>query len=268
MNLGLQDKHIIVTGASGGIGKETLKTFLAESTRITATYHTNREPLLQLVHNNNQNRVALVQTDVRNEDSVRNLFAEADSKFGRVDVLVANAGIAHGPAPIHKMSFEQWEETMNVNLAGAFLCAKHFFKNLERYPEDTASLILIGSTAGLFGEANYADYASSKAALHGLMMSLKNEIVHLAPRGRVNLVNPGWTMTPMAQSTLQDPETLKRILQTIPMQKVATPSDIANTILALASDIMTGHISGETVTVAGGMEGRILFDRDEIDIEE
>ncbi len=267
MNLGLQDKHIIVTGASGGIGKETLKTFLAEGTRITATYHTNRETLEDL-RENNPDRVALVQTDVTDEDSVMNLFAEAESKFGRIDVLAANAGIAHGPVQIHNMSLEQWQETMSVNLTGVFLCAKHFFKNLKRHPDDSASLILVGSTAGLFGEAKYADYASSKAALHGLMMSLKNEIIHLAPRGRVNLVNPGWTMTPMAQSTLQDSEVMTKILQTIPMQKVATPSDIANVMVMLASDLVTGHMSGETLTVAGGMEGRVLFDRDEIDIEE
>ncbi|MBD3159464.1 MAG: SDR family oxidoreductase [Candidatus Lokiarchaeota archaeon] len=265
MNLGLQDKHIMVTGASGGIGKQTLKAFLGEGTKVTATYHTNRETLEEL-HERKPNRVALIQVNVADEDSVMNLFAEAESQFGRIDVLVANAGIAHGPAQIHEISLEQWQETMSVNLTGVFLCAKHFFRNLKRHPDDSASLILVGSTAGLFGEAKYADYASSKAAMHGLMMSLKNEIVQLAPHGRVNLVNPGWTMTPMAESTLQDPEIMTRILQTIPMQKVATPSDIANVMVMLASDVMAGHISGETITVAGGMEGRVLFDRDDIEI--
>ncbi|MGV9102949.1 MAG: SDR family NAD(P)-dependent oxidoreductase [Promethearchaeia archaeon] len=267
MNLGLQGKHVIITGASGGIGRRTVKAFLNEKAVVTATYNSNQQTLENFLKRY-EDSINIVQLDVADENSVKNLFQQAESKFGRVDILVANAGIAHGPASIAKMSLEQWNETMDVNLKGVFLCAKYFFRNLERYPEDTGSLILIGSTAGLFGEANYADYASSKAALHGLMKSLKNEIVYLAPRGRVNLVNPGWTMTSMAESTLHDPETLKRIMQTIPMQKVATPSDIANTILAVSSDIMTGHMSGETVTVAGGMEGRILFDRDEIDIEE
>lgn len=99
-------------------------------------------------------------------------------------------------------------------------------------------------------------------------MSLKNEIVHLAPKGRVNLVNPGWTMTPMAEEALTDRDMTKRILQTIPMRKTAVPKDIAGAILYLASDVLAGHVSGQTITVAGGMEGRVLFTLDEIDSTE
>jgi 3-oxoacyl-[acyl-carrier protein] reductase len=152
-----------------------------------------------------------------------------------------------------------------VNLTGSFLCAKYFFANLERHPGESASLILIGSTAGFFGEAWYSDYSTSKAGLHGLMMSLKNEIVHLSRKGRVNLVNPGWTVTPMAEDALKDYGMVRRILQTVPMRKVASPKDIANTILYLASDRLSGHVSGQTINVAGGMEGRVLFTQDEID---
>lgn len=264
MDLNLEDKHILVTGASGGIGRETVKAFLGENAVVTATYNTNRRPLEDLPEKYPK-KIKIIKVDITHEHSVKNLFDEAESEFGRIDVLVANAGIAHGPSPVHEMSLGQWQETMNVNLTGSFLCAKYFFKNIKRNPSESASLILIGSTAGIFGEAKYVDYASSKAALHGLMMSLKNEIVHLAPKGRVNLVNPGWTMTPMAESTLQDPEEMNRILQTIPMQKVAVPSDIAHTVLMLASDTVAGHISGETISVAGGMEGRVLFSLDNID---
>jgi NAD(P)-dependent dehydrogenase (short-subunit alcohol dehydrogenase family) len=101
--------------------------------------------------------------------------------------------------------------------------------------------------------------------MHGMMMSLKNEIVHLAPLGRVNLVNPGWTLTPMAEKALTDKDMVKRILQTIPMRKTAVSEDIAGAILYLASDNLAGHVSGQTITVAGGMEGRVLFTPDEID---
>ncbi|MFX1603502.1 MAG: SDR family NAD(P)-dependent oxidoreductase, partial [Promethearchaeota archaeon] len=111
----------------------------------------------------------------------------------------------------------------------------------------------------------YCDYSTSKAGLHGLMMSLKNEIVHLSRKGRVNLVNPGWTVTPMAEDALNNHGMISRILQTIPMRKVASPEDIANTILYLASDRLSGHVSGQTINVAGGMEGRVLFTQDEID---
>ena len=125
-------------------------------------------------------------------------------------------------------------------------------------------MILVGSTAGVFGEAWYSDYATSKAGMHGLMMSLKNEITHIAPKGRVNIVNPGWTLTPMAEEALSDNDMVTRILQTIPMRKTATPQDISSAILFLASDVLAGHVSGQTINVSGGMEGRLLFTPDEI----
>jgi NAD(P)-dependent dehydrogenase (short-subunit alcohol dehydrogenase family) len=155
-----------------------------------------------------------------------------------------------------------------VNLTGSFLFAKHFFANLERHKGDSASLILIGSTAGVFGEAWYSDYAASKAAMHGLMMSLKNEITHIAPKGRVNLVNPGWTLTPMTEEALSDKEMVTRILQTIPMRKTATTQDISSAIMYLASDVLAGHVSGQTINVAGGMEGRVLFTQEDIKARE
>ena len=96
-------------------------------------------------------------------------------------------------------------------------------------------------------------------------MTLKNEIVHLAVRGRVNLVNQGWTITPMAEDALSDKAAVSRIMQTIPLRKVAVPSYIANAILYLASDTLAGHVSGQTITVAGGMEGRVLFSKDNIE---
>ena len=126
---------------------------------------------------------------------------------------------------------------------------------------------VVGSTAGEFGEAWYSDYSTSKAGLTGLLLSLKNEIVHLAPRGRVNLVNPGWTLTPMAEGRLENKESVAHILQTIPLRKVATPEDIASTMVYLLSDKLAGHVSGQTITVAGGMEGRVLFTPDETHID-
>ena len=96
-------------------------------------------------------------------------------------------------------------------------------------------------------------------------MTLKNEIVHLAVRGRVNLVNPGWTITPMTEGSLSDKAMVSRIIQTIPLRKVATPSDITHAILYLSSDKLAGHVSGQTITVAGGMDGRVLFSRDEVE---
>jgi NAD(P)-dependent dehydrogenase (short-subunit alcohol dehydrogenase family) len=264
MNTGLKNKHVLITGASGGIGLELTSLFLSEGSRVTAAYHHSPAELKRIGREWPKQMIA-VSADIRDEAQVKSLFEQANASFGRADVLIANAGIANlEEAPVHRMELKQWENTLAVNLTGTFLSAKYFFQNLESYHGDYASLVLVGSTAGVFGEAWFCDYATSKAAMHGLLMSLKNEIVHLAPKGRVNLVNPGWTITPMSQDTLKDPKKVRRILQTIPMRKTAVPADVANAILFLASDVMSGHVSGQAITVAGGMEGRVLFAPEEI----
>ncbi len=261
MDTGLKNKHILITGAAGGIGLETVKTFLREGARVTALYHRGEGELPSLAADG---RLTTVSADVRREEDVRAAFRHASETFGRVDVSVSNAGIANEEGiGVHEMSLEQWNRTLTVNLTGAFLCAKYFFKNLEEFPGKSAALVLVGSTAGIFGEAWYSDYATSKAGMYGLMMSLKNEIVYLAHRGRVNMVNPGWTRTPMAEGALTDVEMVKRIHQTIPMKKTATTKDIAHAIVFLSSDQLAGHISGQSITVAGGMEGRALYTPDE-----
>ena len=118
--------------------------------------------------------------------------------------------------------------------------------------------MLVGSTAGLFGEAGHADYAAAKAAIvSGLLPSLKNEVVRIAPRARVNAVCPGWTESPMTRGSL-DEETLKRVTRTMALTKVAQPEDVAAQVVALASDRLSAHVTGQIVTVAGGMEGRLL----------
>jgi 3-oxoacyl-[acyl-carrier protein] reductase len=122
------------------------------------------------------------------------------------------------------------------------------------------SLVLVGSTAGIFGEAGHADYSSAKSAiLHGLLLSLKNEVVRAAPRARVNAVAPGWTQSRMTREAL-DEERVHQITRTMPLRKVANPEDVARQVVALASDEISGHVTGQIVTVAGGMEGRVVHD--------
>jgi 3-oxoacyl-[acyl-carrier protein] reductase len=120
---------------------------------------------------------------------------------------------------------------------------------------------LIGSTAGVFGEAGHADYAAAKSAvIRGLLLSLKNEVVRVAPRARVNAVAPGWTRSPMTRREVEDPSLVDRVTRTMPLRKVATPEDVAAQVVILASDELSGHLTGEVVVVAGGMEGRVLHE--------
>ena len=147
-------------------------------------------------------------------------------------------------------------QTLRSNLTATFLTARAFLREVER--NGRGNLVLVGSTAGRFGEAGHADYAAAKSAIQvGLLLSLKNEIVRVAAGGRVNAVAPGWTYSPMTRGAL-DPEVVERISRTMALRKVATADDIARAVLVLASDELSGHISGELVTVAGGMEGRTI----------
>jgi NAD(P)-dependent dehydrogenase (short-subunit alcohol dehydrogenase family) len=104
--------------------------------------------------------------------------------------------------------------------------------------------------------------------MYGFMRSLKNEIARVVPRGRVNTVAPGWVLTPMAKEAMENKEVVTRVLQTIPMRKVANPEDVANAIAYLASDKASGHVSGTIVEVTGGMEGRLLYQPHEVQSKE
>jgi 3-oxoacyl-[acyl-carrier protein] reductase len=185
------------------------------------------------------------------------LFEQAREQLGAVDVCVANAGVWPTPDEgLWEVSLARWEETLRLNLTATFLTARGFLREVERTGH--GNIVLIGSTAGRFGEAGHADYAAAKAAIQGgLLLSLKNEIVRIAPLGRANAVAPGWTYSPMTRGAL-DPDVVERVTRTMALRKVASADDIARAVVVLASDELSGHISGELVTVAGGMEGRTL----------
>ena len=185
------------------------------------------------------------------------LFDEARGALGQIDVCVAVQGAwPREDVPVWELSLERWEETLRANLTTTFLVARAYLREVARVGH--GSLVLIGSTAGVFGEAGHADYAAAKSAvLGGLLLSLKNEIVRIAPGGRVNAVAPGWTESPMTRG-LVDPEQVRAVSRTMALRKVAQPEDIAAQVVVLASDTLSGHVSGQVVTVAGGMEGRTI----------
>ena len=160
--------------------------------------------------------------------------------------------------PVWELPLERWDATLRANLTATFLTARAFCREIVR--NGRGSLVLVGSTAGLFGEAGHADYASAKSAIvHGLLLSLKNEVVRVAPGARVNAVCPGWTESPMTRG-LVDAERVATISRTMALRKVAQPEDVAAQVVALASDVVSGHVTGQVVTVAGGMEGRVVHE--------
>ena len=258
METGLRGKGVLVTGGSGGIGSACVRAFAAEGARVAIHFHSGRERAEALA--DEVGGAPTISADLRDEAAVDRLFAAARAELGAVDVCAAVAGVwPPEDVPVWDLTLERWEETVRANLTATFLTARGFLREVERTGH--GSLVLVGSTAGLFGEAGHADYAAAKSAIvGGLLLSLKNEIVRIAPRARVNAVCPGWTESPMTRSSLADPELVGRISRTMPLRKVATPEDVAAQVVVLASDELSGHVTGQVVTVAGGMEGRVLHD--------
>jgi 3-oxoacyl-[acyl-carrier protein] reductase len=246
---------VLVAGGSGGIGAACARAFAAEEARVVVHYNRGEERARALADEIGAAGVA--QADVTREDDVERLFAEARSALGQVDVCVQVQGMwPKEDVPVWELPLERFEETLRVNLTSAFLVAREYLREVERTGH--GSLVLVGSTAGVFGEAGHADYAAAKAALgSGLLLSLKNEIVRIAPRGRVNAVAPGWTESPMTRGFV-DPEQVRTVSRTMALRKVAQPEDVAAQVVVLASDVLSGHVTGQLVVVAGGMEGRTV----------
>jgi 3-oxoacyl-[acyl-carrier protein] reductase len=254
MQTGLAGKRVLVTGASGGIGAACARAFAAEGCRLALHYHRGRDRAEALAADVPGS--LLLQADLRDEHDADRLFEAA----GPLDVCAAVAGIwPEEDVPVWDLPLARWEETLRANLTATFLTARGFLRSVKE--SGHGSLVLVGSTAGVFGEAGHADYAAAKSAIvRGLLLSLKNEIVRIAPVGRVNAVCPGWTVSPMTRATLDDPAVLDRATRTMALRKAATPEDVARQVVVLASDELSGHVTGQVVLVAGGMEGRFLHD--------
>lgn len=271
MNAELRGQVVLITGASGGIGSATARAFAGEGARVILHCHSGRDRATRLAAELGSDSAHVLSADLRREAAVKKLFEAAERRFGGVDVLVANAGAWETrDIGLQDMTLRQWEDTLRAVLTSSFLCLREFLRVVARRKRGNA--VLVGSTAAVFGEAGHADYAAAKSAMaFGLTRTLKNEIARLAPHtadycgGRVNCVCPGWTVVPRNAAKLGDAAVVRKVAATMALPKIARPADIANAILYLASDRLAGHVSGQTVVVAGGMEGRTLWRPEEID---
>jgi 3-oxoacyl-[acyl-carrier protein] reductase len=252
---GLAGKRVLVTGASGGIGAASARAFATEGAAVFVHYHRGRERAEAVAAE--LGGAPIGAADLTREDDTDRLFEEARTALGGIDVCAAVSGVwPREDVPVWELPLERWENTLAQNLRSTFLTARGFLREVAR--SGHGSLVMVASTAGLFGEAGHADYAAAKSAIAGgLLLSLKNEVVRVAPRARVNVVAPGWTVSPMTREALTE-EQLARVTRTMALRKVAQTEDVARVVITLASDELSGHVTGQVVTVAGGMEGRVL----------
>jgi 3-oxoacyl-[acyl-carrier protein] reductase len=251
METGLRGKRVLVTGASGGIGSACARAFAGEGAEVVLHFHRGRDRAEALARELGE--ATVVGADLTSEGEVDRLFAGA----GPLDVCAAVAGVwRREDVPVWELALERWQATVDANLTATFLTARGFLRSVAE--RGRGSLVLVGSTAGVFGEAGHADYAAAKSAIvYGLLLSLKNEVVRVAPNARVNAVCPGWTYSPMTRGEVDD-EVLDRVTATMALRKIAQPEDVARQVVVLASDELSGHVTGQVVVVAGGMEGRLL----------
>jgi 3-oxoacyl-[acyl-carrier protein] reductase len=247
--INLSNKVAIITGASRGIGAATAILFAKAGIRaVVINYNRDRDAAEHVVGECESFGAAAlpIRADVSRVAAVDRMVEKTVARFGRLDILVANAGIWK-EAPIEKMTETDWDETIDINLKSIYACCHSAARVMIQKRRGT--LILVSSTAGQRGEPFHSHYAASKGAIISMTKSLAAE---LGPRGiTVNCVAPGWVATDMTEDALNDPKERRKIRELIPLGRVATPEEIAGPILFLASDLAS-HVNGEVLNVNGG----------------
>jgi 3-oxoacyl-[acyl-carrier protein] reductase len=250
MQLSLESHVAVVTGGSRGIGAATVRLFADAGARIVFTYRHAAGAAREVVRSCGRHapNVIAVRADVAKMSDAKRLIDEAARRFGRLDILVANAGIWNAdPTPIGQMTERQWDEMMDVNLKGVYSVIHYAVPQMIR--RKSGRIIVVASTAGQRGEAFHTHYGASKGGVISLVKGLSTE---LAEKGiLVNGIAPGWVDTDMAASVVQNRSEYAKALRTIPLRRFARPEEIAMPILFLASD-MASFMTGEIVNVNGG----------------
>jgi 3-oxoacyl-[acyl-carrier protein] reductase len=250
MQIRLENQVAVVTGGSRGIGAAAVKALAAAAARVVFSYRKAGSVARRVVEASGApaGNVIAVRADAARMADAKRLVGEAVQRFGRLDILVANAGIWNArPAPIERLSERQWDEMIDVNLKGAFAVIRYAVPQMIR--QRSGRIIVISSTAGQRGEAFHSHYGASKGGAISLVKGLAAE---LAPRGiLVNCVAPGWVDTDMCTPVVRNPREFRKVLETIPLRRLARPEEIALPILFLASE-MASYMTGEILNVNGG----------------
>ncbi|MFZ4478120.1 MAG: 3-oxoacyl-[acyl-carrier-protein] reductase [Saprospiraceae bacterium] len=244
--MGLLDgKVALVTGGARGIGEAIVRTFAAQGAHVAFTYvsASSAERSENLAAELGPS-VKAYQSDAGDYAQAEALVAQVVKDFGKIDVLVNNAGITRDTLML-RMTEQQWDDVINTNLKSVFNLTKHCLKPMIR---TGGSIINMSSVVGVFGQAGQANYAASKAGIIGFSKSIAKEY---GSRGiRCNAVAPGFIETEM--TAVLDEKTKEGYLSAIPMKRLGKGEEVANTCVFLASD-MGGYVSGQVISVCGAL---------------
>ena len=245
--MSLQDNVALVTGASRGIGQVIATRLAREGAKVAINYHTGAEAAAAVVSSIEAagGEAFAIGADVSQEDQVAGMVKQVVDRWGKLDVLVNNAGITRDKLLL-RMSAQDWDDVINVNLRGAFLCTRVALPQMVRRRH--GRIVNLSSVVGLTGNPGQANYAASKAGLIGFTKALAREV---ASRNiTVNAVAPGYITTAMVE---QLPEEVQQgILARIPMGRFGTPEGVAETVAFLCSE-GAGYITGQVIGIDGGL---------------
>lgn len=247
MSFCMQDKVVIITGGSKGIGFGISEVFATEGAKVIFTGRnpeTGKKAVEELSKKGFQ--VEFMQADVSDETSIKNLMKAVYDKYGRIDILIQNAGI-YPEVRIEDMTLEDWDKVNNINLRGTFIVTKEVLPYMKK--QDKGRIVVVSSITGpITGNPGLAHYSASKGGVNGF---IKTACLELSPYHiTVNAVEPGNIMTPGMENVL-GADYIKAQESVIPQGKLGEPKDIAYAALFLASD-EAKYITGQSITVDGG----------------
>ncbi|MBK5500257.1 SDR family NAD(P)-dependent oxidoreductase [Peribacillus sp. TH14] len=241
----LKDKVAIVTGGASGIGEATVRLFAEEGAKVVIADFSERGKDISVELNTNGYNTLFVKTDVTNEEDIKQMINETVNKYGKLDIMYANAGVADD-APAHELSYEKWKRTIDINLSGVFLSDKY---SIEQFLKQGTGGVIVnaGSIHSFVSLPNPTAYSSAKG---GVKLLTQNLCTAYAKDGiRINAVCPGYIDTPLLASV--DPQTKEYLVSLHPQGRLGKPEEIAKAVLFLASDDAS-FVNGTTLLVDGG----------------
>ena len=250
MNIRLDGKRALVTGANSGIGEAIARGLADAGAKVGINYVAHRDAAEGLVRTITQNHgeAIAIQADVSDPHAVSEMFGQIDAAWGGIDVLINNAGIDGDRSVGSEADITAWRNVIEVNLLGAFYCARQALKRMV--PQKSGVVLNISSVHEEIAWSGYSAYTASKAAVSMLTKTLAQEA---APHGvRVLAVGPGAIKTPINRSVWSDPQSLQDLLEKIPLKRIGEPAEVARIVVVLVSEVAS-YMTGRTIFVDGGM---------------